>query len=584
MAEWVLASIDDSERDRLAASARCSPLVAALLLNRGVRDAECARDFLHPALSGLHPPETLVDLPAATAAIRRTLDARRTICIYGDYDVDGLTATALLCHLFRHLGAEVFPYIPDRLEEGYGVHVGAVERIAARGAGLIITVDSGAKDLPALRRARALGLEVVVTDHHPISGPPMEFPLLHPARPDAPAPFPELSGVGVAFKLVWGIGKNLSGGARVTDEFREFMLDALAFVAIGTIADVAPLRGENRVLVRYGLEALRRTRHPGLARLMTECRLDPARVDAEDVAFRLAPPMNAAGRLGRASDALDLLLCREPSRAGALAHALVAANRERKRIEQEMLAACEARLLESGDLERPGVLLLAAEGWHSGVAGIVAARLVERYRRPAFVIAIRDGIGRGSARSIPELPLEPIYAAVGPACVGLGGHSLAGGIVVEPDRIPELRARLDAAGVLPRIAPPATLRIDLPLRASEVTNGVSREIQTLAPFGAGNAVPRFLLEGLVLAGQPKLVGRGEEHLAFAVKADSVRPVRAIYFGGARWARPLADSRGPFALVAEIATNDYRGQAEAELRVVDVSPGGGAGAMRQEMSR
>ncbi|MCI0650898.1 MAG: single-stranded-DNA-specific exonuclease RecJ, partial [Planctomycetes bacterium] len=501
-------------------------------------------------------------------AIARSLAERRRICIFGDYDVDGLAATAMLVHVLRHAGGDVIAYVPDRLREGYGLNADALRQIAAQGVKLLITVDGGVNNPDEIALAQGLGLEVVITDHHPIHSPLPDCPVLHPARPDRPSPFPELCGAGVAYKLLWGLGTAIARGPRVTEEYRTYLLEALAFVALATIADVAPIVGENRVLVHHGLAALARTQHAGLRALLSACGFARAAATAEDVAFRVAPAINAAGRLGRAELALELLLCEEPGRAEVLAAQLVAANRERKTIEQGMLAACEEALAARGGAGPAGALVLAGEGWHSGVAGIVAARLVDRYRRPVFVLAIQNGIARGSARSIPELPLEP-YFAVARACArSAGGHSVAGGLVVEAARVEELRAAIESvSGAGGALAAPA-LALDLALGIDAIDLAAALEVERLAPFGRGNEIPRLRIDGVTLAGAPRVIGRTEEHLQFHARATG-RAVRGIFFGGASWARHIAGARRPFAVAGELTVNRHGSAPAAEIKVIDI---------------
>ncbi|MFQ5655314.1 MAG: DHH family phosphoesterase, partial [Planctomycetota bacterium] len=416
-----------------------------------------------------------------------------------------------------------------------------------------------------------LGMKVVVTDHHAVTSLPPEVPVIHPGREDDPSPFPGLAGVGVAYKLAWALGKELAGAERVSPGHREFLLRALALVALGTVADVVPLLGENRVLVSYGLRAFQGLRHVGLEALIAECGLDAGSIASEQVAFRLAPHINAAGRLGRAEDALELLLTDDAHRARSLARALAAANRRRKEIEREMLSACVERL-DAQDLGEPSLpIVIEGRGWHAGVAGIVAARLVDRYQRPVFVIAVEDGLGRGSARSPASRPLTPLYDGARRHAISIGGHERAGGLTVEEGCIDELRSALEeaaraSAGVSAGEEGPPVRRYDLDLAGDSIDLSLLSSIERLAPFGEGNPLPRFRVGGLSVDGSPRLVGRGEDHLAFRVRTGR-RRLRAIHFNGARHARRLT-REGPLTLIAELTLNRYRGSASVELRVLD----------------
>ena len=566
---WSVAEVDEAGAQRLADALGCTRALSRLLVARGYTDLSEAEPFLRPSLRALHPPQEIPDIDTAANTLATAVRSREKICIYGDYDVDGLSATALLVRVLQSLGAEVETYVPNRLTEGYGVNVAAVERIAADGVRLIVTVDGGSNDHVALGRARELGVQVIVTDHHPVYRVDPELLLVHPGRPDHPTRSQSLAGVGVAYKLVWALGQALSGDSRVGEGYRELMVSLLSLVALGTVADVVPLLDENRALVHYGLRELAIDPGVGVRELMRVCQLDPDAVNAEDVAFRLAPHLNAAGRMGAAEEALELLLCDDQERARELAQRLATANRRRKEIEKSMVEACEEQI-ESGAFDLTGgrPLVLADRGWHSGVAGIVASRLVDRYRRPTFVIAIDDeGLGRGSARTVENLPLDNLYDAGREIARSIGGHAMAGGVSVEEADIERFRSAVVEAGAdFPE--GDRALRVDARLTVEELTPRFYDEVDRLAPFGQKNPVPRFLIEPVTLAGQPRLVGKDESHLVFSVKG-SRRARRAICFGGASWAPRLVQAKRPFAVVAELSRNVFNGETRHELRIVDI---------------
>ncbi|MEM7264036.1 MAG: DHHA1 domain-containing protein, partial [Planctomycetota bacterium] len=393
-------------------------------------------------------------------------------------------------------------------------------------------------------------------------------------RPDRPSPSAGLAGVGVAYKLVWALGRSFSGTRQVDEAYRDFMLASLMYVAMGTVADVVPLVDENRVLVHYGLRAFQATHHVGVRALLAQGRVEADSVAAENIAFRIAPLVNAAGRLGAAERALELFLSRDDNEAQELAEWLGRANQERKEIETGMLEASLEQIqelgMDSADPDHPGrPIVVAGEGWHSGVAGIVAARLVERFRRPVFVIAINDGLGRGSGRSLDGFPLTALYDAARPLVVSIGGHALAGGMAIEPDRIDEFRSTLDS--VRPYESALAARAVyDAVLKLEEIEPELMRELNFLEPHGHANPMPRFRVDGLRIDGDIRLVGKTEDHVSFLARQDR-RRIRAIFFRGAERVRELTSLRNRFSVIAELYLNDFRGTARPELRIVDFGP-------------
>src|SRR5438270_3364900 len=421
-------TIEPCERGAVATLTRelsLSPTTAAVLVRRGYEDLARARAFLEGALP-VHDPFELGDMAAACEAIRAAVACGRRICVYGDYDADGICATTLAVLILRELGAEVSWHLPSRFDEGYGVRGETLARLADDGCGLVVTVDCGITAAAEVAEARARGLDVIVTDHH---RPGDELPAcpIVATRP-SDYPFPELCGTGVAFKL----GQALLG---VESEALRRQLD---LVAIGTVADVVPLLGENRSLVIAGLRALARTQRPGLRALMRSAGVDPAAVDTSSVAFRLAPRINAAGRLGHPATALELLLTDDADRAGALARELEELNRERQTVEDRILRAAVAQVEEwpESRTRRRGYVL-AGEDWHEGVIGIVASRLVERYHRPVVLIAGTEEFWKGSGRSVSAFDLHGALAACSAHLERFGGHRAAAGLSIDRDHVEE---------------------------------------------------------------------------------------------------------------------------------------------------
>lgn len=563
---WREVPHDPASAALLAGELGVPAAIGALLWQRGIRDVPRARSFLDPSLRELRPPEEIPDLESAAARILAAAAAGSRIAVYGDYDVDGVCATVLLVEALAELGIPARSYIPHRLDEGYGLNAEAIRRLRAEGIDLLITVDGGANDREELALAREIGLEVIVTDHHPIEGDLPDGLLVHPGRPGASGESAILCGAGVAYKLAWGLGRRAAGGDRVAPRFRAFLEEALSLAALGTVADVVPLSGENRPIVAHGLRAIARSPRPGLRALLEVCSVVPAEVAASDIGFRLAPHLNAAGRLGQVDLALELLSTRDDERARELALALAALNRRRKAIEQSMVDECLAEFAAQGEVGGEGPLLFAREGWHSGVAGIVAARLVERFERPVFVVALSGELGRGSARSIPERPLTQIYGAVRPHVRSVGGHALAGGITVERERLAGLRAALAGAGGSESPEPLPPRMFDLALPAARVDLELARALARLAPFGAGNPEPILRIDGLAIAEPPRLVGRLEEHLQLRFR-HAAGTLDGIWFRGARHAGSFAREPGPHSLLAAIEENRYRGSARVSARII-----------------
>ena len=573
---WTARPRDLDGAREFAAELSISTAVAALLRQRGVESVEEAQQFLKPSLLELHPPEVIADLERAVDLIFSAKDRGDSICIYGDYDVDGVTGSVILLEALTELGVDARSYIPHRLDEGYGLNLEAVRTLHADGVGLLITVDGGANDRAELELARELGMSVIVTDHHPIEGELADIPVVHPGREDAPSPSATLCGAGVAYKLAWGLGKRAAGGDRVSPRFRSFLEEALALAALGTVADVVPLLGENRAIVAHGLRALGRSPRPGLRALLDVCGLEPDRLTSTDIGFKIGPHLNAAGRMGEVERAVELLRTRDRDRGRVVAAELATLNRRRKSIEQKMTDECLEEL--EGDLHAAGsgALLFAREGWHSGVAGIVAARLVDRLHRPVFVVAIDGELGRGSGRSIPERPLTDLYDAMRPMVASIGGHACAGGLTLLPDQVDPVRAILAGSGRGEdgerEELPPQ--EYDLAIPAEEATLELVRDLAAMAPFGAGNPEPIFRVDGLALGRPPRLVGKGEEHL-MAQFRHARGTIEAIWFRGAEYAGELIgrDQRSPGSidLIATLSEDRFRGVSRLRAQIIDLIP-------------
>ncbi len=515
---WTIAPCDTPAAAALAQELGISETTARVLARRGYADPDAARAFL-AGEAPRHDPFLLGDVQQACTVIRATIDEGKPICVHGDYDVDGICATALAVLLLRELGADVAWHLPSRFDEGYGLSLGTIERLADEGCGLVLTVDCGITAVEEVAAARARGLEVVVTDHHRPGAALPDCPIV--ATRPSDYPFPELCGTGVMLKL----GEALLGSAHPALERH------LDLVALATIADVVPLVDENRALARAGLRALARTEKPGLRALMRSARVDPATLDEGAVGFRLGPRINAAGRLCRPEEALELLLAADESQARAHADRLEELNRERQQVEDRMLREA-VKEIESWPAARRQArgYVVANEEWHEGVIGIVASRLVERYRRPVVLIAGADPLPKGSGRSIPAFDLHGALAACAHHLERWGGHRAAAGLSIRPDAIEAFAAAFaeHADGELGDDDLAPRLVVDAVVRGRELTAELCTELRRLRPFGIGNPSVTLLAAGAEVA-DPATVGDGK-HLRFRVRHDGLAAGSAIGFG------------------------------------------------------
>jgi single-stranded-DNA-specific exonuclease len=564
---WLESPVDAESARRLARELEVSPLVARLLVQRGLTEPAAAQAFLHPSLGQLHAPEQMAGMREAVARLRRALEQREKILIYGDYDVDGTMAVVVLLTALRMLGAEVEAYVPHRLTDGYGMRVPVVEEAAANGFRVVISVDTGIREHAVLARARELGVDCIVTDHHlPDGHLPPACAILNPRRPDCGYPEKSLAGVGVAFKLAQALlGERLT--ARLLQSF-------LKVVTIGTIADVVPLLGENRVIARFGLEALRQPAQSGLAALIELSGLTGKEISAGDVGFRLAPRLNAAGRMENARDVIDLFTLADAARTREIAERLDRLNRERQRVEEEILRVIVAQMEQRTDLSEQYVLVLAGEGWHRGVIGIVAQRVVERYHRPALVIGIEDGVGVGSGRSIKGFHLLDALTSVGDLFQRFGGHAQAAGFALTAERIPELARRFEehARNVLTPSDLEPVLRVDAHVDLAEVDWPLYQEIIQLEPFGMGNPTPVFGACGIRLVTTPRILQ--EKHLKLRV-GEGTRTLEAIGWGWAARTPTLAAGQ-QVDLAFALEQNNYQDMASLQLVIKDLVATGGMG--------
>lgn len=541
--------------------------LASLLVLRGYGSAGDARAFLRPNLTGLSDPMTWADMPEAVAAVQGAVRRGEPILIHGDYDVDGQCAAALLTRVLREAGALAHAFVPHRVRDGYDFGPAGLARARELGARLIITCDCGITAVEAVRAARAEGIEVIVSDHHlPGDALPQATAVLDPRRPDCASPDKHLCGTGVAFKLAQALAPAL----RLPDTLPWHFLD---YVALATVADVVPLVGENRILVRHGLKLLATSRWPGLAALVAAAGLAGKPLRAGHVGFILAPRLNAAGRIGDAGDGLRLLLTDDPEEAAKLARELETLNARRQEMDQQILVSAEAALAAQGG-EQDRAIVLAADEWHPGVIGIVASRLVERYGRPTFLIAWDGDTGRGSGRSIPGFDLHGALHRVGDRLEKFGGHSMAAGLTVRRARYDEFRvAFLEVAAQLLRAEDlvPAQ-RIDLEVPLANLSEDLERLMRHLEPCGMGNPAPVFGVRGARAVGARRV---GTNHLRFVLD-DGSGALPAIGF---QWADQVPDGwlEHPLDVAFRLERDDWQGRSTLQARVATIAPSGGAEA-------
>ena len=520
-----------------------SHVLGQVLVRRGLGDPAAARAFL--AAAERHEPDAFLGLAEVAALIHRHARERSRITVHGDYDVDGVCATAILVRALRSLGASVDWFLPSRIEDGYGLAMTTVQRLAARGTGLLITVDCGITAVEEVAHARAAGLDVIITDHHSprADGLLPEAPIVHPAVCGYPCR--DLGGTAVAFKLA----QALCAPTAAAD---------IELVALATVADVVPLRGENRRLVREGLRALANTAKPGLRALMAVARVDPGDLDAGALGFRLAPRINAAGRIRRADAGLELLLTEDAARADEIAAELDGANAERRAVEQRILWEADVLVAELGERS---AYVLAAEGWHPGVIGIVASRVAERCHRPAVLIALDDDLGTGSGRSIPGFDLLGALHAAAGELVRYGGHRAAAGLTIERGRVDAFRAAIEehATVILTADQLVPLERVDAVASGAQLGLALAEELELLEPCGAGNPAARLLVPGGRFD-DVRAMGEGR-HVRFSVRSGGAR-AGAVAFGcGARLAVPCGV---PVDATFRLERSTWRGAVEPRL--------------------
>jgi single-stranded-DNA-specific exonuclease len=547
---------------QLAQELSVPPIIARVMLNRGIDSHAAALAFFRTNLEHMHDPFLMADMTTAVERLAQALAQREKILIYGDYDVDGTTATALIRLVMRELGFDVPFYIPDRLKEGYGISRAGLDWAREQGVKLIVAVDCGVTAHKEIAYARDHGIDVIVCDHHqPAHDLPPATALLDPKRSDCPYPFKELAGVGVTFKLLQGLFQHLQRDPQGLFRY-------LDLVAIGSAADIVPLVDENRVLVKAGLERLNHTENVGMQALIQVCGLQQCPITTSNIVFILGPRINAVGRMGDAGRAVKLLTAQEMAQAMDIARVLEVENRERRSVDEETYREAVAMIEEQGDHETRHAFVLHKEDWHTGVIGIVASRIVEKYYRPTVLISVQKGMGKGSARSINGFDLYQALQECESSLAGYGGHKYAAGLSIPMENIDAFRARFEqvAKGRLtPEMLTPR-LMIDGEIRLPEIDSRFMRFLDALAPYGPQNMRPVFVARELRVVGTPQIVGNN--HLRFYVTQND-KKLDCIGFNLGDLLPRLRQGRADVEMAFLVEENTWQGRTTIQLRVKDI---------------
>lgn len=562
--QWVLHDeVDPDAIKTVTDELKISPITASILLNRGLSNPRDIAQFFHPSIDQLHDPFLMLDMEKAVDRVIDALIEKQRIFIYGDYDVDGITSVSMVYLYLRDLGGIVRYYIPDRQSEGYGLSEQGIGEAKRWGADLIITVDCGITSVREVEIASSAGIDVIISDHHePGEILPQAIAVINPKRTDCKYPFTELAGIGVAYKLVnaisdkWGLNPNCH--QRYID-----------LVAIGSAADIVPLVDENRIFVKHGLEKLNDDGSIGLRALIEIARLDKGPINVGKIIFGLAPRINAVGRLGNAERAVELLTTRDFEEAYRFAQVLEDENRQRKQIDNRTLEEAKAQINKIFDPLKDKAIVLARKNWHSGVIGIVASRLIEQFHRPIIMISIEDGIGKGSARSIPGFDLYNAMKQCSDLLLQFGGHKYAAGLTIKEENIPQFTRHflkitddlITDDDLIPKI------QIDAEIQLDEINQRLVRELNDFAPFGPKNHKPLFLSRNLEVV-YPKTVGTEGQHLKFRVRQNGVE-MDAIGFNMGKYIDKLEYERKLIDMIYIIEENVWLNRVNTQLRVKDL---------------
>jgi single-stranded-DNA-specific exonuclease len=619
--KWIIPPLNTELQAEISNSLRISPVLSQLLINRGLTDVESARAFIQSDLSLLSDPMLLPDIEKSSKRIIDALSKGEKVTIYGDYDVDGISATALMVQCLETLSGLYWGqksiidyYIPDRLEEGYGLSTWAIETISKTGTKVIITVDCGVNSFEEAEFAREKGIDLIITDHHEPCGELPEagrtggpggcdsaFGLINPKLATSNYPFRELSGVGVAFMLAWALGQSAStstdhlsarvsraGNKKVANEFKDFLMSAMGLAALGTIADVVPLKQENRILAKYGLSSLQHSENPGIKALKEVAGLNGKKIYSYHVGFCLGPRINAAGRVGNAKKAVEMLTTKCEDTAKEIALYLESENKKRKKIQSDILESARKKVLDDVDFNSDMAIIISDDNWHQGVIGVVASRLASEFHRPVIIIAIDGEVGHGSARSIPNFHLHNALlkcqelSTDRKLLISFGGHSQAAGLRILEKDIPEFKKVFNtiSKGQLEEEDLISALNIDLEVELSSISRSLLEELKCLLPHGEGNPVPVFATRDVGIVGQIRRFGVNGKHLGFYVRRGDVS-FKAVAFGMGDKIDVLKENNGNYS-ISYVLRSPFRKEADnlsnyngmykeaVELEIKDIS--------------
>ena len=561
-ARWLAAAAADAkEVERLSVALSLPPVLCQLLVQRGYGDIDAARRFLRPRLEQLGDPYELLGMSAAVERLVRAIRTGETVLVHGDYDVDGMCSTALLTRALRQLGGIVVPFIPHRLSDGYDLTDAGVQAAIDAKARVVLTADCGTSALPAIAALNAAGIDVIVSDHHLPGGPlPTCVAVLNPKQPDCTSPDKDFAAVGIAFKLALAVTRAMGAN-------ENFVFTLLDLVALATVADLAPLRGENRVLVKYGLKLMGDTRNAGLRALIRASGLEGKPLTAGRIGYTLAPRLNAVGRLGNALRGVELLLTDDQGEANEIARELEELNQRRQSLDRTTLDEA-MRIVDDIDLDEEYGLIIARQGWHAGVIGIVASRIVEQVSRPVVMVALEGETGKGSGRSISAFDLHAGLSACREHLVRFGGHRAAAGITVRTELVPTLQARFNAIARERLCADDLVpeQHIDLEVRECDITDELEKLLQYFEPHGLGNPTPTLALRGVRIDSAPRRIG-STDGVRCAISTDRGAVATIGWRLGDR--AKLLDPATPVDLAFRLDRDDYRGADRLQLNLVDV---------------
>lgn len=576
--KWRVVPHDSSRVAQLTRTAGLPPVVAQLLVSRGVYDNDSAKSFLNTKLTGLRDPHDLPGVTEATKRLAVAISEKTPIVIYGDYDCDGMTGTAILFNGLKLLGADVSYHVPNRLEEGYGLNEEAISKLARRGKKLIVSVDCGIGSVACAELCRELDVDLIITDHHtPGEELPDATAIVHPRLPGTSYPFGELCGAGVAFKLAWALCQEIHGSKKVSEPMRRYLMQSLALAAIGTVADVVPLLDENRILVSHGLRMLKAEPLPGLEELMRVTKLNQAEtLNTQSIAFSLAPRLNAAGRLGQAQLGVELLTADAGERATSLADYIDQLNGNRDTLQRSVMLAAQKQAKNDFDAKSEPALVLAGVGWHAGVIGVVAGRLADKYAKPVFILSMDSagnceatGSGRAGGTGID---LYEALSQCSHRLVRFGGHKAAAGITIDERQINGFREDFCEAvsqqWAEKEIVPEIVIDAESPI--AQLNLNVVEQIEMLEPFGQSNPRPVLMCGEVELDEPARKMGSGDRHLTVRLKQGD-RKIRGVAFGAGDWCDELNACEGPIEIAYRPVINEYRGYRSVEVHLVDWRP-------------